>query len=149
MLALVGASCSPMMDARGHQTEMEDLKQLVDGQSRTSDVEALLGSPSAKSTYGETIWYYISQNQERQGMLAPEVTKQNVVAIGFDEADTVKAIVTYDLKDGKPINIVSKTTPVEGREMTVLDQILGNVGRFGGAGRSMNPGSVGRAPGGI
>ena len=53
----------------------------------------------------------------------------------------VKEIKRYGLKDGKQIAFVDRETPTRGKEMTVLEQLFGNLGRFnnsvgsGGRGR--------------
>ena len=38
----------------------------------------------------------------------------------------------YDLKDAQNITMVARITPTSGKELTVLEQILGNVGKFSG-----------------
>ncbi len=47
----------------------------------------------------------------------------------------------YDLADGKDISMVSRITPTAGKEMTILEQIMGNVGRFSGPRQESNPGA--------
>lgn len=136
------------MENRGHNPEQSDFSQIIKGQSREEDVEAVLGSPTTKASYGENIWYYISTRKETRGFLAPEITEQKVVAIVFDEEKTVKDIQEYLKKDGKPVELVEKTTPAEGRQLGIVEQLLGNFGRFNAPGRSVNPGSVG-SPGRI
>ncbi len=143
MLLLV-ASCSPIVDARGHNTQAEDFSQIVVEQSRREDVQALLGSPSAQSTYGEETWYYISETKETVGLFAPEITDQKVTAITFDEAGLVKDISSYKKKDGKPVEIVGKETPTEGHKLTFMEQMLGNMGRFNAPGKGIDPKSYQR-----
>ena len=60
----------------------------------------------------------------------PEIVSRNVVAISFDkESEVVKSVNSYTLKDGKVIAFNGRETPTRGRELTILEQILGNVGR--------------------
>jgi hypothetical protein len=48
------------------------------------------------------------------------------------------------IDDGKPVEIVSRTTPSPGTEASVIQQLLGNVGRFNaGSALSSNPGAQG------
>lgn len=145
--ALVIASCTPMVDARGHNTNMRDLKQIVQGQSTREDISALLGSPSTTSSFGPETWFYISTRKERSGVFEAEVVKQNVIGVQFDEAGVVKEYGRYTLQDGKPVDIVEKTTPTEGHSLGVLEQLLGNIGRFNGPGRA--PGAAGGMGGGM
>jgi hypothetical protein len=41
----------------------------------------------------------------------------------------VETVNTYTLKDGKVIAFNGRETPTRGREMTILEQLLGSVGR--------------------
>lgn len=143
MLALA-ASCSPIVDTRGHNEEQADLSQIVIGQTRSDDVAALLGSPSAQSTYGEKTWFYIYEKKETRGMLAPEVVDQKVIAVTFDENDAVASIDTTDESASKEVVYVEKTTPTEGRKLTAIEQIMGNLGRFNAPGRQIDPRNLGR-----
>lgn len=143
MLGVI-ASCSPIVDLRGHSSEQADFSQIVVGQSRSDDVQALLGSPSAKSSFGDKTWYYITEKKETHGMLAPEVVEQKVVSIQFDENDTVKEVGDVNIDASKPVEYVDKTTPTEGRTLTAIEQIMGNFGRFNTPGREINPRDMGR-----
>jgi outer membrane protein assembly factor BamE (lipoprotein component of BamABCDE complex) len=138
-LLAVLASCSPMVDARGHNAQTDDYSQIVTGQSRNEDVQAILGSPSAKSNFGEETWYYISGTKETVGLFEPEITEQHVTAISFDEAGLVKDIANYTKKDGKQVKLVGKETATEGHKLTFMEQMLGNVGRFNAPTSATNP----------
>ena len=45
------------------------------------------------------------------------------------------------MADAKDITMVARITPTTGKELTVLEQILGNVGRFSGPRQDSNPGA--------
>lgn len=143
-LCLALASCSPVVDTRGHTLEDADLSQIIEGQSGPEDVRALLGSPSTISTFGDTTWYYIMERKETLGFRAAKVADQKVLAIHFDRDQKVSAIDDFTKKDGKPVQFVTKETPTEGREMGVFEQMLGNFGRFNAPGREINPRDLGR-----
>lgn len=142
-MLLVLASCSPIVDARGHNGEDADMSQIIEGQSTPEDVTAILGSPSSKSTYGKDTWYYISAKKETKGMFAPEITDQKVVAIRFDDG-VVSGIETLGKKDSVPVEMVEKKTPTEGRTMTAIEQMMGNFGRFNAPGKEIDPRNLGR-----
>jgi outer membrane protein assembly factor BamE (lipoprotein component of BamABCDE complex) len=138
-LALLVASCTPIVDTRGHNLDEADFSQIIPGQSSPDDVRAILGSPSATSTYGDETWYYISERKETSGFNAPEVADQKVVAITFDADKKVADVKDYTKKEGKPVQIVDKETPTEGHELTFIEQMLGNFGRFNTPGRGIDP----------
>lgn len=138
---LLATACAPRQDYRGIAIEEDKLNLIKVGETSEGQVSALLGSPSTISTFPDwgTVYYYISSETETVAFLAPELIDQQVVAISFDRNSRVKEIKRYGLKDGKQIAFVDRETPTRGKEMTVLEQLFGNFGRFnnsvGGGGR--------------
>ena len=136
VLILAGCSvvASPRM-LRGAQVDPDELKQLVPGTSTRKDVEALIGSPTTKGTFDDR-WIYISQTTHTRIGMLPGVDKQNVLMLAFDRNGVLQTMDRRDLKDGKPVTMVARTTPSPGSEASFMQQLLGNVGRF-------NPGGLG------
>ena len=143
-LCTLTASCTPITDLRGHSDELADYSQIIAGQSTKDDVQAILGTPSAKSSFGDDTWYYIMEKRETYGMFAPEVTQQNVTAVRFDAAGLVADLTKTDQKDAKLVQYVEKTTPTEGRKLSIMEQLLGNFGKFSTPGRQIDPRALGR-----
>ena len=56
--------------------------------------------------------------------------ERSIFVVTFDEGDTVQQTKLYTLEDGRVIDPVSRETPTEGRELTVLQQLFGNLGKF-------------------
>jgi outer membrane protein assembly factor BamE (lipoprotein component of BamABCDE complex) len=129
--ALVAAAgCAPITSYSGFQAIEAAPKDVKVGEDTKSTVRARLGSPSTTSTFEPNIWFYISQVKERVSFRTPRVTARDVVAISFNkETEVVEAVNTYALKDGKVIAFNDRETPTRGRELTILEQLLGNVGR--------------------
>lgn len=142
LLAL--ASCTPIVDTRGHGLEAADLSQIIPGQSGPDDVRAILGTPSAVSGYGALSWYYVSVRKETVGFLPAEVADQKVVAIHFDAEKHVEKIEEIGKDAAKDVQFVTKETPTEGHELTITEQLLGNFGRFNTPGRSIDARNLGR-----
>ncbi len=126
------AACAPRQDYRGVTLDEDKLNLIAVGQTSAAQVGALLGSPSTISTFTEwgTTYYYISSETEAVAFLAPELIDQQVVAISFDKEGKVQAVKRYGMKDGRQIAFVDRETPTRGKEMTVLEQLFGNLGRF-------------------
>jgi|KBSSwiStaDraftv2_1062776.scaffolds.fasta_scaffold920174_1 outer membrane protein assembly factor BamE (lipoprotein component of BamABCDE complex) len=127
---LGAAACSPVDDVRGHVATPGTMEKLEVSTQSKEDVLRLLGSPSTVTAFSDKTWYYIRQRQEQFAFFGINTYEQSVVAISFNDAGRVSAIKNYSLKDGKEISMVPYTTPTSGKEMTIMDQILGNVGRF-------------------
>jgi len=144
-LFLLGtAACAPRQDFRGTAIDEDKLNLVQVGQSTEAQVGALLGSPSTISTFPDwgVTYYYISSETETVAFLAPELIDQQVLAISFDKDNKVKEIKRYGIKDGKQIAFIERETPTRGKELTFIEQIFGNLGRF----NSANSGGSG-APG--
>lgn len=107
----------------------ESMPKIQKGSSR-DDVLALLGTPSSHSTFGPETWYYVSQRKETMAFLKPKTVEQEVLALYFDEAGQVQEIDHYGLQDGVKVAIAKDITPTEGHSMGVMEQLLGNFGKF-------------------
>ncbi|MBX3485529.1 outer membrane protein assembly factor BamE [Phenylobacterium sp.] len=132
-LAAAGLSaCSPITSYSGFQAIDSDPKDVKVGTDTKSTVRAKLGSPSVQSTFDPNVWFYVNQVKERVAFRRPKVTARNVTAIAFNkESELVETVNVYTLKDGKVIAYNTRETPTRGREMTILEQLLGSVGRGG------------------
>jgi outer membrane protein assembly factor BamE (lipoprotein component of BamABCDE complex) len=129
-LPLAGA-CAPMKSAHGFQALDVKPAELKVGEDTKSTVLERIGSPSVQSTFDPNLWFYISQSVNQIAFYKPRVTSREVVAVSFDESEKVKAVDRLTLKDGKVIAFNGRKTPTRGRELSILEQLLGNVGRMG------------------
>jgi len=46
----------------------------------------------------------------------------------------VEDVFTYTENDRREVELVSRVTPTAGNELSLIQQLFGNVGRFGGGG---------------
>ena len=130
IVALSVAACTSSISTHGHRLDAAALAQIEPGQSAEGDVVQLLGSPSSLATFDDRTWYYVSQRTERHSFYHTTVVAQDVVAIEFDEQGTVSRIDRHDLNGARDVDLVDRETPTSGNEMSVLEQFLGNIGRF-------------------
>jgi outer membrane protein assembly factor BamE (lipoprotein component of BamABCDE complex) len=131
-IALLGATtaCEPVVDLRGNMPAPERLSEVKPGVFKKSDVAALLGTPASTSVFGDERWYYISSKIETVAFFKPEELERQVVVIDFDRAGTVSEIHKLELKDGKEVAMEARETPTAGRDMSIIEQLLGNIGKF-------------------
>lgn len=140
-------ACAPKVDQHGYVKAGDWKEQVAIGRTSKDEVLAAFGSPSAQNSFGAETWYYISSRQETVAFLKPEVVEQDVVRIEFDQAGIVSDVTAFDKNSGKEFSLVKRTTPTEGHSMGVVEQLLGNIGRFnspGGNSGSIAPGGRGR-----
>ncbi len=125
-------ACSPIVRTHGYTPDQELLAQIAEGQDTRSSVAQKIGRPVTRSPFREDDWYYVSQSIEHYMWYAPEVTDRRVVAVKFDDNDVVSDIRTYGMEDGRIVDLATNTTPTHGRELTIIQQVLGNLGRITG-----------------
>jgi outer membrane protein assembly factor BamE (lipoprotein component of BamABCDE complex) len=94
-----------------------------------SDVAALLGPPTARGTFDEENWYYISGNTQVMPGRYLELRDRVVVAISFDRRGVVQDIRELKPTDGQDVGMVARETPVPGTERNMLQALFGNIGR--------------------
>jgi outer membrane protein assembly factor BamE (lipoprotein component of BamABCDE complex) len=121
------------LDQRGNLPEPEKVAAIQPGTTTKDQVVKILGSPSAASTFDDKTWYYISRRTEQVAFLQPKVLDQQVFIVDFDDNNVVRNVGHKTLADGESVTPASGATPSPGRELSFLEQLIGNVGRFAGA----------------
>lgn len=143
--ALAGCSNVPFLtfppQTRGNKVDSELLAQLVPGTSTRGDATALIGSPTARATFDDNTWIYIGEVTKPVIAGTLNVLSQEVVVLTFDQGGTLQTITRKGQSDAQDVTIVARTTPSPGNNASMLQQLLGNVGRFnpGGIGSSTTP----------
>lgn len=139
-VALALAACTNPVDTHGNLPEPDKVAQIKPGSTDKATVTQLLGSPSSVAAFDPNTWYYIAQKTRNVVARNPELLDQQVLAIGFDDKGVVRDVSRLDLADREVVTPDPRTTPVQGREFTVLEQLIGNFGRFTGSSKNNNPG---------
>ena len=130
------AACAPTVDQRGNLPEPDKLAGIRPGATTKDEVAKILGTPSSTAVFDNKTWYYISRRTKQVAFFDPDVVDQQVYIVNFDERGVVKAVDHKELKDGLEIEPAPGATPAPGRELTFLEQVIGNVGRFNKTGDS-------------
>ncbi len=115
---------------RGNALDEDAVKQLVPGTSGQKDVVALLGSPTARATFDDNTWIYISERTKPVIGGTNEVRGQDVYLLAFNEAGTLQSVTHKTGKDSQDVDVVSRVTPTPGNSSSFIGQLLGNVGKF-------------------
>ncbi len=123
--------CSPITDTRGNLPLAEVVETIEQGKQNRDQIVAILGSPSTKATFGkQEIWYYIGKKTETLAFFEPKLLERKILVIKFDDRGVVETVASYDASAGKRVELVERVTPTKGKELGILEQIIGNVGRF-------------------
>lgn len=125
-------ACAPDIAARGNDPTKNRVEQIEVGNQTRAEIAALLGTPSATATFDDETWYYISARTQQYAVFEREELDRRVLAISFDSTGRVSEVRELGLGDGRNVDVVQRETPTLGNELSIMEQLLGNLGRFEG-----------------
>ncbi len=135
LAAIIGgglSGCAAEVKNHGYAPDDALLAEITAGTDTRGSVRRKIGRPSTTGVFTDAGWYYVATTVEHYLYYQPKVTDRRVVAVQFDADDVVAAVNVYGLEDGRIIDLQTRTTPTHGRELTILQQILGNIGSLSG-----------------
>ncbi len=118
--------CSPILRGHGYAPKPDELAQIAVGQDTQASVRSKIGRPGGTGVVNEDAWYYVASTVENYMYREPRVIDRTVVAVVFDETGTVSDVRQFGIADGQVVDLVTRTTPTYGKELTVVQQLLGN-----------------------
>lgn len=125
------AGCTPNVTAHGTPMTRIESAEITPGVDTRGSVRRQLGQPTMSSLIAGETWFYVSTIMEQRTYHAAEVVDRRVLAVAFDDAGVVVSANRYGLEDGQLVALRTETTPTFGRELTVAQQLFGNLGRVG------------------
>jgi outer membrane protein assembly factor BamE (lipoprotein component of BamABCDE complex) len=144
------AGCTPSVTNHGHRLDPASLAQVTPGVTSREEVARLLGSPSTVGTFDRESWFYVSQRSEQLSFYQSDVTQQDVVRIDFDANGIVTDVHRHGLEQAQAVTPDPNKTRTLGNELTVVQQFIGNIGRFNSSPEMMGrpgPSPTGSRPG--
>jgi outer membrane protein assembly factor BamE (lipoprotein component of BamABCDE complex) len=114
---------------RGYVLDENALQQVPVGSSQ-EQVLLVLGTPSTVATLSGEAFYYISQRTQQTAFLKPQVIDQRVLVVYFSPDRRVTRIANYGLQDGKVFDFISRTTMAGGSDISLVGNMLKNVGNI-------------------
>lgn len=127
--SLTAAACTPTVNVRGNLVDNYKLAKIQKGVDTRTDVLQKIGSPTTVAPFDDSVWYYLGQTTEKRGIFDDQVVNQRTIVVTFTPDGIVDQI--NDVQ-GKRQNIpyVGRETPTSGNETTMMQQMLGNLGKF-------------------
>jgi outer membrane protein assembly factor BamE (lipoprotein component of BamABCDE complex) len=127
---LMLGACAPTVSQQGYLAIEANPATDIKVGDEINAVRTKFGSPSQVGTFDPNVWYYVYQVTQKMTYKRPEVTARNVTVVRFDkDTQKVAKVEVLTLADGREFAINQNKTPTRGRELTALEQLLGNVGR--------------------
>jgi outer membrane protein assembly factor BamE (lipoprotein component of BamABCDE complex) len=131
--AVILAGCTVKESQHGNQMPQRIVAALKERNVTQDRVLQLLGTPTSESAFDKGVWYYVSEVQQAYAFFQPQVVERKVLILRFDDQRVLKSISTLDKTAGKEVLLVERETPTEGHKLGLLEQLLGNIGRFNSA----------------
>lgn len=128
LLALT--ACSATYQNHGYIPPEEDLQQLVVGVDTRATVDDVIGPPTTAGVLDSGDYYYVRTRKREYGMFRPEIVERQVLAISFDDGDTIANIERFGLEDGKVVPLTRRVTDSSVVDDGFFRQILRNVGNI-------------------
>ena len=132
LVLLAASACSTRLSVHGAILNQEKLAEIKPGEITRREVQEILGSPSSKAVFDKESWYYVSSRTETFAFFEPKITNRKIVIIRFDKKGVVSNVENLNLKDGRKIQFVERVTPTKGKEYTIIEQLVGNIGTYTG-----------------
>lgn len=128
----LAAACTRIPNNQGYIVDEELVASVQPGVDTKQSVEKALGRPTMMSQWDDDTWYYVSRNTGQRAFLRPQPTAQSILVVEFGEKDVVSKVSRRGLEHVADISPNSDKTPTLGRSESLLEDIFGNIGSFGG-----------------
>ena len=135
LIAVVLTSCSPMHSSHGFIPHIDVVAKIHAGVHDRGAVSSLFGSPTTVANFNGEIWLYVKRESEQIAFLPEKLLDQSVLAVHFDRNGIVSRIEHFVMEDGKAIKPVERKTVTRGQKLNVIEQLIGNLGRFSNTGQ--------------
>ena len=136
LFCLCVAGCGLETYQSGDLPATKRLESIKVGDSKDK-VLRVLGTPnytSCKAEGTDELMIYAQTNKSSRLFFNPKATNQDIYLFVFNSKGVVSEAKHLTLEDAKKVAYESKETPVEGKNLSVLEQLAENFGRYNAGG---------------
>ncbi len=83
----------------------------------------------------QNFFLYAEIKKSSQAFLDPKEYEREIYLLSFDKKDVLSSVTHLTLKDAQEIAFEPKETPTGGKELSTLEQIVKNFGRYDAGGQ--------------
>ena len=129
LIVAILSACAPTTIKHGHHFRASDLAQIQEGMTK-DQVEQVLGTPDTTSPVGTGLgYYYISSIEQQTSFFKPDEVDRKVVAVYFNQLETVDRIAHYGMRDGKVFDFINRKTGTHANDENILKALFRNLGK--------------------
>lgn len=127
---IVLAACTTIYRNHGYIPNAEDLAKVTVGESTQEEVARDVGRPTSTGLLTGGAWYYVGSKFRYYGARVPKEVERQVVVVSFDDKGVVENVEQFGLERGEVIVISRRVTRSSVKGLSVIRQLLANVGNF-------------------
>ena len=124
-------ACTGIKSNNGYMPVKDNIDQLKVNVTTTSSAKNILGEPALILGNREPIFVYSAQITDRVLFFEPKVISRDVLILYFNKKKKLKKLDTFDLNDGKYVDLSADNTNLNDKETSLLSSIFSNVGFSG------------------
>ena len=121
-------ACTGIKSNNGYMPVKDNIDQLKVNVTTTSSAKNILGEPALILGNREPIFVYSAQITDRVLFFEPKVISRDVLLLYFNKKKKLKKLDTFDLNDGKYVDLSADNTNLNDKERSLLSSIFSNVG---------------------
>jgi len=121
-------ACTGIKSNNGYMPVKDNIDQLKVNVTTTSSAKNILGEPALILGNREPIFVYSAQITDRVLFFEPKVISRDVLLLYFNKKKKLKKLDTFDLNDGKYVDLSANNTNLNDRERSLLSSIFSNIG---------------------
>ena len=129
-ILILCSACSNEIYNHGYNIDEDMVKKITPSKSNINEVITILGTPTTSALYGEPKFFYIHHKYSRRLFQNPKLIDQDILQISFTQNGIVKSINRYNFADINSLQFDKNTTYLPGNNISVIKQIIGNIGRY-------------------
>lgn len=130
LAAILLAGCAENVRTHGYAPDEASLAELKPGADTRATVAAKIGRPSTAGLMQGGDWFYVESRWRDFGARAPREVSREVVVVSFDAEGVLRDSARYGLEDGRVVPISRRTTETTIRNVSLIQQLLRNVGNI-------------------
>ena len=124
-------ACTGIKSNNGYMPVKDNIDQLKVNVTTTSSAKNILGEPALILGNREPIFVYSAQITDRVLFFEPKVISRDVLILYFNKKKKLNKLDTFDLNDGKYVDLSADNTNLNDKERSLLSSIFSNVGFSG------------------
>lgn len=127
------AGCTFQTKHRGYVFPA-NLESEIASVKTTADLENVVGSPQAKTLYGDDVWIYYGADENYRGPLKKTYTDKTVLLAWVKNGRVVQTRILHD-EDLPNVMLADGETEIPAAiELNAIEELFNNIGRFSPAG---------------